>query len=382
MLRKAYGPTKKPAPPRKEVKSKADAITKKYKGKVGFNAYKSSTVIDVVPTGSIELDIATGVGGYPRGRVTELSGEESSGKSTLTMLGIANAQKMGYTCALIDAEFSFDPDWARTLGVDPDSLMVFTPSTFEDASNLTIDLIKDEVAQFIVFDSVAALDIEAASEGVVGDSQMGKKPQYISQWMRLLTPHLYAKGAWVIIINQLRMKMNASKYEDPFITTGGKGIPFAASVRIRLRASQEREGSGDAQEVVGARVRGRVFKNKVSPPHKKFEYLIKFDGSGIDTFEEVATILVNNAEDFGIARAGAWYTIPGEILGQEEPVKVNGKAGLMAQFEDAIVFNNMIDIIRKKYIKHKDSGSRNHTGEMGEMYDPEVADEEEEPFED
>lgn len=364
MVKKTTKP--KVATKKKEV-SRAEAIAKKYGNKMGFNAYKTAPILDVIPTGSVKLDIAMGVGGAPRGRIMEIAGLESTGKSTLTMNMIANAQKMGYVCAFIDAEFSFDPDWASKIGVDPDALLVYTPENLEVATQLTIDLVSEGVADFIVFDSIAALDVEAALEGEMGDSQMGKKPAMLSKWMRLLAHHVYNKGAWVILINQLRMKMNLmNKYEDKYTTTGGMGIGYHCSIRLRLTATKEADPK-DKENIIGARIRARVNKNKVAPPFKKGEYVLSFETGQIDTFKEVAEILLEDAETWGITKGGSWYTIPGSLIGEQEDVRAQGMNGIYQYFEDAVVFNGIVDQIRRKYIKHEDAGSRSHTGEKGEL---------------
>lgn len=355
--------TKPKTATKKTTSSKADAIAKKFGNKVGFNSYKSQTILDVIPTGSLTLDMALGVGGIPRGRITEISGLESTGKSTLTMNIVANAQKLGYQCTLIDAEFAFDPEWATKIGVDPDKLHVFTPDTLEAASQLCLELLREDITNVIIFDSVAALDVEAALEGEMGDSFMGKKPLLLSAWMRQLASVVYNKGAWVVLINQLRMKMNASKYEDPYITPGGMAIPFFSSVRIRLFASKVK---GADDEIVGAKVTPRVQKNKVAPPHRKGEYIISFENGQIDQFAEVAGILAAKADDFNIQKAGSWYTLPGALIGQEEPARVQGANGILAFFEDPVVYHTIVDNIRKRYIKHEDAGSRTHTGAVGD----------------
>jgi len=264
--------------------------------------------IEAVSTGSLGLDIALGIGGLPRGRVIEIYGPESSGKTTLTLQVIAEAQKMGGTAAFVDAEHALDPGYAEKLGVDVDELLVSQPDTGEQALEITDMLVRSGAVNIIVIDSVAALTPKAEIEGDMGDSHMGLQARLLSQALRKLTANIQKSNTMVIFINQLRMKIGVM-FGNPETTTGGNALKFYSSVRLDIR----RIGAikkGD--EIVGNETRVKVVKNKVAPPFKQTEFEILY-GEGISREGELIKLGVDN--DF-VEKAGAWYSYQGEKIGQ------------------------------------------------------------------
>ncbi len=264
--------------------------------------------IEVIPTGSIALDIALGIGGLPRGRVVEIYGPESSGKTTVALHAIANAQKAGGIAAFIDAEHALDPDYAQKLGVDTDGLLVSQPDTGEQALEIADMLIRSNALDIIVIDSVAALVPRAEIEGEMGDSHVGLQARLMSQALRKLTGALHNSKTTAIFINQLREKIGVM-FGSPETTSGGKALKFYASVRLDVRRIETLK---DGQEAVGNRVRVKVVKNKVSPPFRQAEMDLMF-GSGIS--REGGLIDVGVEQGF-VRKAGAWYTYEGDQLGQ------------------------------------------------------------------
>ena len=264
--------------------------------------------IEVIPTGSIALDIALGIGGLPRGRVVEIYGPESSGKTTVALHAIANAQKAGGIAAFIDAEHALDPDYAQKLGVDTDALLVSQPDTGEQALEIADMLIRSNALDIIVIDSVAALVPRAEIEGEMGDSHVGLQARLMSQALRKLTGALHNSKTTAIFINQLREKIGVM-FGSPETTTGGKALKFYASVRLDVRRIETLK---DGQEAVGNRVRVKVVKNKVSPPFRQAEMDLMF-GTGIS--REGGLIDIGVEQGF-VRKAGAWYTYEGDQLGQ------------------------------------------------------------------
>lgn len=264
--------------------------------------------IQAISTGSLGLDIALGIGGLPRGRIVEIYGPESSGKTTLTLQVIAEAQKAGGTTAFIDAEHALDPIYARKLGVDTDNLYITQPDTGEQALEITDALVRSGAFDVVVVDSVAALTPKAEIEGDMGDSHVGLQARLMSQALRKLTANIKRTNTLVIFINQIRMKIGVM-FGSPETTTGGNALKFYASVRLDIR----RIGSlKDGDEVIGNQTRVKVVKNKVAPPFKQAEFEILY-GEGISRLGEIIDLGV--AIDV-IQKSGAWYSYGGEKIGQ------------------------------------------------------------------
>ncbi|MFI5907346.1 recombinase RecA [Dactylosporangium sp. NPDC051541] len=264
--------------------------------------------MSVIPTGSIALDVALGIGGLPRGRVIEVFGPESSGKTTVALHAIANAQAQGGIAAFIDAEHALDPDYAKSLGVDTDALLVSQPDTGEQALEIVDMLIRSGALDVIVIDSVAALVPRAEIEGEMGDSHVGLQARLMSQALRKITGALNNSGTTAIFINQLREKIGVM-FGSPETTTGGRALKFYASVRLDIRRI---ESLKDGTDVVGNRTRVKVVKNKVASPFKQAEFDIMY-GKGIS--REGSLIDVGVEQAF-IRKSGAWYTYDGDQLGQ------------------------------------------------------------------
>ncbi|MFQ5643522.1 MAG: recombinase RecA [Thiogranum sp.] len=264
--------------------------------------------IDVVSTGSLALDVALGVGGLPRGRVVEIYGPESSGKTTLTLQAIAEVQKTGGTAAFIDAEHALDPAYAEKLGVQIDDLLVSQPDTGEQALEITDMLVRSSAVDLVVIDSVAALTPKAEIEGEMGDSHMGLHARLMSQALRKLTSNIKRSNTLVIFINQIRMKIGVM-FGNPETTTGGNALKFYASVRLDIR----RIGAikkGD--EIVGNDTRVKVVKNKMAPPFKQAQFEILY-GEGISRQGELIELGVKEGL---VDKAGAWYSYNGDRIGQ------------------------------------------------------------------
>ena len=264
--------------------------------------------IEVIPTGSIALDIALGIGGLPRGRVVEIYGPESSGKTTVALHAVANAQAKGGIAAFIDAEHALDPDYAKALGVDTDALLVSQPDTGEQALEIADMLIRSGALDVIVIDSVAALVPRAEIEGEMGDNHVGLQARLMSQALRKITSALNNANTTAIFINQLREKIGVM-FGSPETTTGGKALKFYASVRLDVRRIETLKDGGDA---VGNRTRVKVVKNKVSPPFKQAEFDIIY-GQGISREGSLIDVGVEQAI---VRKSGAWYTYEGDQLGQ------------------------------------------------------------------
>ncbi|WP_432563496.1 recombinase RecA [Kineococcus sp. SYSU DK003] len=264
--------------------------------------------IEVIPTGAIALDVALGIGGLPRGRVVEVYGPESSGKTTVALHAVANAQRAGGIAAFIDAEHALDPDYAAKLGVDTDALLVSQPDTGEQALEIADMLIRSGALDIIVIDSVAALVPKAEIEGEMGDSHVGLQARLMSQALRKITGALNHSGTTAIFINQLREKIGVM-FGSPETTTGGKALKFYASVRLDVRRIETLK---DGTNPVGNRTRVKVVKNKVSPPFKQAEFDIIY-GQGIS--REGGLIDLGVEHGF-VRKSGAWYTYEGDQLGQ------------------------------------------------------------------
>ena len=310
----------------------------------------SQVSVDVISTGSLGLDIALGIGGLPRGRIIEIYGPESSGKTTLTLQTIAECQKIGGVAAFVDAEHALDANYAERLGVKKDELLVSQPDTGEQALGIVDMLVRSNAIDIIVVDSVAALTPRAEIEGEMGDSHMGLQARLMSQALRKLAGNIKRSNTLVIFINQIRMKIGVM-FGNPETTTGGNALKFYASVRLDIR----RTGSikkGD--EVIGNETRVKVVKNKVAPPFRQAEFEILYN-QGICHLGEIVDLGVTNGL---IDKAGAWYSYQGERIGQG---KDNAKQFLKDRTE---IFQKLETEIRKKLINKP---SENNLSEVSEL---------------
>ena len=295
-------------------------------------------IVDIpsVSTGSLGLDIALGIGGLPKGRVVEIFGPESSGKTTLTLQAIAECQKAGGTAAFIDAEHALDPNYAEKLGVNVDELLLSQPDTGEQALEVTDMLVKSGSVDLIVVDSVAALTPRAEIEGDMGDHHVGLQARLMSQALRKITGNIQRSNAMVIFINQIRMKIGVM-FGNPETTTGGNALKFYSSVRLDIRRiGAVKEG----EEVVGNETRVKVVKNKVSPPFKQAEFQIMY-GEGINTEGEILEL---GQKLELVEKSGSWYSHNGEKIGQG---KVNASKFLR---ENTKIRDTLVKEIRKAYI--------------------------------
>jgi recombination protein RecA len=295
-------------------------------------------IVDIpsVSTGSLGLDIALGIGGLPKGRVVEIFGPESSGKTTLTLQAIAECQKAGGTAAFIDAEHALDPNYAEKLGVNVDELLLSQPDTGEQALEVTDMLVKSGSVDLIVVDSVAALTPRAEIEGDMGDHHVGLQARLMSQALRKITGNIQRSNAMVIFINQIRMKIGVM-FGNPETTTGGNALKFYSSVRLDIRRiGAVKEG----EEVVGNETRVKVVKNKVSPPFKQAEFQIMY-GEGINTEGEILEL---GQKLELVEKSGSWYSHNGEKIGQG---KVNASKFLK---ENTKIRDSLVKEIRKAYI--------------------------------
>jgi recombination protein RecA len=264
--------------------------------------------VEVIPTGSIALDVALGIGGLPRGRVVEIYGPESSGKTTVALHAVANAQAAGGIAAFIDAEHALDPEYAKALGVDTDALLVSQPDTGEQALEIADMLIRSGALDILVIDSVAALVPRAEIEGEMGDSHVGLQARLMSQALRKMTGAMNNSGTTAIFINQLREKIGVM-FGSPETTTGGKALKFYASVRLDIRRIETLKDGG---EPVGNRTRVKVVKNKVAPPFKQAEFDVLY-GQGVS---REGSLIDMGVEQGILRKSGAWYTYEGDQLGQ------------------------------------------------------------------
>ncbi|MCQ2594127.1 MAG: recombinase RecA [Treponemataceae bacterium] len=286
--------------------------------------------IDVIPSGSILLDEALGIGGYPRGRIIEIYGPESSGKTTLALHAIAESQKLNGIAAFIDAEHALDPVYAKNLGVDIDNLWVSQPDTGEQALEICENLVRSGAVDIIVIDSVAALTPQKEIEGEMGESQMGLQARLMSQALRKLTAIVGKSNCLVIFINQIRMKIGVM-FGNPETTTGGNALKFYTSVRLEVRRIESIEVKGE-EDAVGNRVRVKVVKNKVAPPFRKIELDIFF-GKGISATSSLLDAAVKHEI---IKKSGAWFSVGDEKIGQ-------GRENALAFLESNAEFRQKIE---------------------------------------
>eukprot|EP01136_Pigoraptor_vietnamica_P023720 Opistho-1_new@76129 len=309
-----------------------DKLDKTYgKGAVMKLGDSPKIEVDVIPTGSLTLDIALGVGGLPKGRVVEIYGPESSGKTTLAIHAIAEVQKQGGIAAFIDAEHAFDQFYAKKLGVDIDNLLISQPDNGEQALEIADNLIRSGAIDLIVIDSVAALTPKAEIEGEMGDSQMGLQARLMSKALRKLTSSINKANCCCVFINQLRDKIGVM-FGNPETTTGGNALKFYASVRIDIRRSSQLK---DGEEIIGNRTKVKVVKNKIAPPFRKAEFDIMY-GEGISKVGEIIDLGV----DLGIVKkSGSWFSYGETRLGQgRDSVKaiIRDNPELMEELEQKI----------------------------------------------
>ncbi len=291
--------------------------------------------IETIPSGSLALDVALGIGGYPKGRVVEIYGPESSGKTTFALHAIAEAQKQGGQAAFIDAEHALDPNYARNLGVNTDELLLSQPDTGEQALEITEALVRSGAVDIIVVDSVAALVPKAEIEGEMGDSHMGLQARLMSQALRKLSGAINKSNATAIFINQVREKIGVM-FGNPETTPGGRALKFYASVRLEVRRAETLK---QGNEMIGNRTRVKVVKNKVAPPFKQAEVDIMY-GEGISKEGEIIDV---GADLDIIQKSGAWYSYKGERLGQG---RENAKQFMK---ENPEIFEEVHNEIRKHY---------------------------------
>jgi len=312
--------------------------------KLGDN--KKNIDVSVVSTGSIGLDIALGIGGYPRGRIVEIYGSESSGKTTLAIHAIAECQKTGGTCAFIDAEHALDPAYAKKLGVDIDSLLISQPDSGEQALEITETLVRSNAVDLLVIDSVAALVPKAEIEGDMGDSHMGLQARLMSQALRKVTGCISRSNCIVIFINQIRMKIGVV-FGNPETTTGGNALKFYSSVRLDIR----RIGAiKDKEEIIGNHTRVKVVKNKLAPPFRMVEFDIMY-GKGISKLGELIDL---GSEAGVIEKSGTWYSYKGEKIGQG---KENAKQVLSERKDLALdIYRSIMEasgVVKEKMMEGK-----------------------------
>lgn len=294
---------------KKALEAALSQIDKQFgKGSAMKFGTKPISDIEVIPSGSLALDIALGVGGYPRGRIVEIYGPESSGKTTLTLHAIAEAQKAGLSCAFIDAEHAFDPTYAKNLGIDLDDMIISQPDNGEAALEIADTLVRSGAIDLIIIDSVAALVPQVELEGGMADNQMGLQARLMSKALRKLTSTVSKTNATVIFINQIRMKIGVM-FGSPETTTGGNALKFYASVRLDIRRGTAIK---DQEEVLGNETRVKVVKNKVAPPFKTADFEIIY-GEGVSRVGEVIDLAVKHEI---LEKSGSWYAYKGSKIGQ------------------------------------------------------------------
>ncbi len=320
---------------KKALEAALSQIDKQFgKGSAMKFGQKPITDIEVIPSGSLALDLALGVGGYPRGRIIEIYGPESSGKTTLTLHAIAEAQKAGLACAFIDAEHAFDPTYARNLNIDLDEMIISQPDNGEAALEIADTLVRSGAVDLIVIDSVAALVPQVELEGGMGDNQMGLQARLMSKALRKLTSTVSKSNATVIFINQIRMKIGVM-FGSPETTTGGNALKFYSSVRLDIRRGTAIK---DQEEVLGNETKVKVVKNKVAPPFRTADFEIIY-GEGISRIGEIIDLAVKYEI---LEKSGSWYAYKGDKIGQG---KENAKNYLK---ENSKIAGELEGLIREK----------------------------------
>ena len=317
---------------RKALDLAVSSIEKSFgKGSIMRLGERPNTRVDAIPTGALALDVALGVGGLPRGRVVEIFGPESGGKTTLTLHAVAETQKLGGVAAFIDVDHALDPEYAKAIGVDIDALLVAQPNTGEEALEITEQLIRSGAIDIIVIDSVAALVPKAEIEGEMGDSHVGIQARLMSQALRKLTPITSRSNTVVIFVNQLREKVGVM-FGNPETTPGGRALRFYSSIRLEVRRAETMKKEGDA---IGNNVKIKVVKNKVAPPFKTAEVDMMF-GHGISR----EGCILDMAEELDIInKSGAWYSYKGEKVGQGRD---KAKEHLIANPQLAMELENLV----------------------------------------
>jgi recombination protein RecA len=308
----------------KRIDEAREKLNKKYGKMTSRNLKKDKAVVDVISTGSMKLDIATGVGGFPLGSIVEVFGGESSGKTTLCISTISQAQKSGKICAYIDSEHAFDKNYAEKLGVDLESLIFVQPDSLEDALNITLDLIG--VADVVCFDSVAAAVPEKELNGEIGDHTIGIKARLMSQAMRMIVSKARSEKCLILFVNQIREKIGVM-FGSNITTPGGLAIKFAAAMRIQLRSSaKNKEDKKDTSRITSNDIVAKVIKNKLAPPHTTATYAISyFDGIyGVNLIGEVVDLALESGI---LKKSGSWFSLDGSNIGQ-------GKNGAVRFFQD------------------------------------------------
>ncbi len=333
----AKKPQTSPEDARREALNTAlSTIERKYgQGAVMKLSDDAHVDVPVIPTGSIGLDLALGVGGIPRGRVTEIFGPESSGKTTLTLHIIAECQRSGGTCAFVDAEHALDVSYARRLGVKTDELLIAQPDYGEQALDIADMLVRSGAVDLVIIDSVAALIPQAELEGNMGESQVGGHARLMSHALRKLTGTIHKSRTSVIFINQIRMKIGVTGYGSPETTTGGNALKFYSSVRLDIRRIQTLK---DKEEAFGSRTRVKVVKNKVAPPFREAVFDILY-GQGISRSGEVLDLAVDAKI---VEQSGSWFAFGAEKLGQ-------GKEKVRALLDENIDLRNAIE---RRVVEH------------------------------
>ena len=318
------------------------------KGSVMKLGERGVVEIDTIPSGSLSLDIALGIGGLPKGRIVEIYGPESSGKTTLSLHVVAEAQKNGGTCAFIDAEHALDPIYAKKLGVNTDEMLISQPDNGEQALEIADTLVNSNAIDVLVVDSVAALVPRAEIEGDMGDSHMGLHARLMSQALRKLTGSISRSKALVIFINQIRQKIGVM-FGNPETTTGGNALKFYSSIRMDIRRIGPIK---DKDEIVGNQTRVKVVKNKLAPPFKTVEFDIMYN-EGISKTGEILDLAVK----IGIVeKSGAWYSYDGERIGQG---RENAKIYLKENPETALEIESMIRSEKDEEVKEDDGSDSN-----------------------